>query len=38
MLPDGVLSLEAEQEARGEVLDILHAELVVGTDILLKVS
>ena len=31
--PDGVLSLQTEQEGRGEVLDILHAHHVITSNI-----
>ena len=35
--PDGVLGLDAEEEAGGEVLDIFHAEVVVAGEALLQV-
>ena len=38
LLPNSMLSLETEEEARCEVLDILHTVMVVRTNIVLQVS
>ena len=37
-LPNRVLSLKTEQETGSEVLYVLHTELMVRTEILLKIS
>ena len=38
LLPNSMLSLQTEEEAWGEVLDILHTVMMISTKIVLQVS